>query len=401
MRYLILIICVAGLGLLIQQGPLPVADSASYVGLLMVLCYLGGKLFRFLGLPVVVSYIGMGVTARGLGILPGNIFTMGDPFIAMALGWVGFHAGFEIGKMRNTLKPAHVCLFLLGSIVPFVLVTVILKSITGFPSVVVLTLALAASLPAPILAFVTADRIPESVLLTAVCGGFSLLLFARLAGYWGGTLPFILGVGASLAVAVLWAETLARAQASLKEDWSLISLVLIMLVLFQWTSVLLKHSLLLTALAAGALVSMHSVSVPRFERILGPVGAGAGALLLGGFGMQIAVERLAELPLEIWGVAAVYLGSMIGGKLIGGALVSKAAHPYGRLAGIALIPQDLLLLEIDAQVSHRAELFGESADLIHAVLIIAALVGGLALPFLDFVLQRSVLASRETREQET
>ncbi|MBI2950994.1 hypothetical protein HYY27_02815 [bacterium] len=394
MRDLILCACTVILALLIQRGPSPVVEPTCYVGLLSVLAYFAGKLCQRLGLPVETGYVGVGVAARGFGVLPGRLFTMFDPLVAMALGWIGFGIGCEIGGMRDRWRHSHLSLALFGTLLPCLCAGLLLKTLAGLPLGVALALGVAASLSGPILTFVAPDHLPETTLATVLCGGVSLLLYAPLTIMSGATLPFLLGVGGAFGVALLWAETLVRVEPSLKADTPLIVLLLSMVILLPWTSSLLGHSLFLTSLLAGLLTSRRGLQ-PRLQRISAPVGRGAGALLLAAFGVQIAVERLPDLPKEVWGIAAIYLSAMIGGKLLGGALVRRQAHPYGRLAGIALLPQGLLLLEIDAQVSRRADLFGGAVDTIHAVLTVAALVGSLALPLLDHLLRRVTMTSRE------
>jgi Kef-type K+ transport system membrane component KefB len=260
---------------------------------------------------------------------------------------------------------------------------------------VAFVLGVAASLSGPVLTYAAPDHLPETILVTVLCGGISLFLYAPLIVPSGSALPFLIGVGGACGVALLWGETLVRVEPSMKSDASLVVLLLSMFVLLPWTSALLGHSLFLTALLAGLLASLRSGIQPRLKRIIAPIAPGAGALLLAAFGMQIAAERLPELPKEVWGIAAIYLGAMIGGKLLGGALSRWKGHPYGRLAGIALLPQGLLLLEIDTQISRRADLFGGSEDTIHAVLSIAALVGSLALPLLDHLLRRVTMTSHD------
>jgi len=394
LRDLILCACTVILALLIQRGPSPVVEPTCYVGLLSVLAYFAGKLCQRLGLPVETGYVGVGVAARGFGVLPGRLFTMFDPLVAMALGWIGFGIGCEIGGMRDRWRPSHLSLALFGTLLPCLCAGLLLKTLAGLPLAVALALGVAASLSGPILTFVAPDHLPETTLATVLCGGVSLLLYAPLTIMSGVTLPFLLGVGGAFGVALLWAETLVRVEPSLKADTPLIVLLLSMVILLPWTSALLGHSLFLTSLLAGLLTSWRGLQ-PRLQRISAPIGRGAGALLLAAFGVQIAVERLPDLPKEVWGIAAIYLSAMIGGKLLGGALVRGQAHPYGRLAGIALLPQGLLLLEIDTQVSRRADLFGGAVDTIHAVLTVAALVGSLALPLLDHLLRRVTMTARE------
>lgn len=396
MRNLILFTCVVALAVLIQRGPSPIVEPTCYVGLLAVLAYFAGKLCQRLGLPVETGYVGVGVAARGFGVLPGRLFTMSDPLIAMALGWIGLAIGCEIGGMKDRWRPAYLSLALFGTLLPCLCAGLILKTLAGLPLAVALALGVAASLAGPILTFVAPDHLPETTLVTVLCGGVSLLLYAPLTAVSGATLPFLLGVGGACGVALLWAEALVRVGPSLEADTPLIVLLLSMVILLPWTSALLGHSLFLTSLLAGLLASWRGSDLqPRLQRISAPVGRGAGALLLAAFGMQIAVERLPDLPKEVWGIAAIYLGAMIGGKLLGGALVRGQAHPYGRLAGIALLPQGLLLLEIDTQVSRRADLFGGATDTIHAVLTVAALVGSLALPLLNHLLRRVTMTPRE------
>ncbi|OGG45844.1 MAG: hypothetical protein A3F84_25380 [Candidatus Handelsmanbacteria bacterium RIFCSPLOWO2_12_FULL_64_10] len=395
MRNLILFTCVVALAVLIQRGPSPVVEPTCYVGLLSVLAYFAGKLCQRLGLPVETGYVGVGVAARGFGVLPGRLFTMFDPLVAMALGWIGFGIGCEVGGMRDRWRPSHLSLALFGTLLPCLCAGLILKTLAGLPLAVALALGVAASLSGPVLTFVAPDHLPETTLVTVLCSGVSLLLYAPLTTMSGATLPFLLGVGGACGVALLWAETLVRVEPSLKADTPLIVLLLSMVILLPWTSALLGHSLFLTSLLAGLLTSWRAGLQPRLRRISAPVGRGAGALLLAAFGVQIAIERLPDLPKEVWGIAAIYLGGMIGGKLLGGALVRGQAHPYGRLAGIALLPQGLLLLEIDTQVRQRADLFGGAADTIHAVLTVAALVGSLALPLLDHLLRRVTMTASE------
>lgn len=395
MRDLILFTCVVALAVLIQRGPSPVVEPTCYVGLLAVLAYFAGKLCQRLGLPVETGYVGVGVAARGFDILPGRLFTMSDPLIAMSLGWIGFSIGCEVGGLKDRWRPSHLALALFGTLLPYLCAGLTLKTLTGLPTAVALALGVAASLSSPVVTFVAPDHLPETTLVTVLCGGVSLLLYAPLTAMSGATLPFLLGVGGACGVALFWGETLVRVEPSMKSDTSLIVLLLSMLVLLPWTSALLGHSLFLTALLAGLLTSLRSGLQPRLRRIIAPVEPGAGALLLAAFGVQIAVERLPELPKEVWGIAAVYLGAMIGGKLLGGAFVRGKAHPYGRLAGIALLPQGVLLMEVDAQVRRRADLFGGAADTILAVLTVAALVGSLALPLLDHLLRRVTMTARE------
>lgn len=395
MRNLILFTCVAALAILIQRGPSPVVEPTCYVGLLAVLAYFAGKLCQRLGLPVETGYVGVGVAAKGFDILPGRLFTMSDPLIAMALGWIGFSIGCEVGGLKDRWRTSHLSLALFGTLLPYLCAGLLLKTLAGLPMPVILALGVAASLSSPVVTFIAPDHLPETTLVTVLCGGFSLLLYAPLAATSGTALPFLMGIGGACGVALLWGETLVRVEPSMKSDASLIVLLLSMLLLLPWTSALLGHSLFLTALLAGLLASLRSGIHPRLKQIIAPIEPGAGALLLAAFGMQIAVERLPDLPKEVWGIAAIYLGAMIGGKLLGGALSRGKGHPYGRLAGIALLPQGLLLLEVDTQVARRAGLFGGSADTIHAVLTVAALVGSLALPLLDHLLRRVTMRTDE------
>jgi len=388
LRNLVFCICILALALLIQRGPSPVLEPTCYVGLLAALAYFTGKSCQGLGLPVEAGYVAAGVLTRGFDILPASLFTMSDPLISVALGWMGFTIGCEVGGMRDRWRAPHLSLALLGTLFPCLLAALVLKGLVGLPTAAALMLGVAASLCGPVLTAVAPDRLPESTLLTVLSGGVSLLLYGLLTAISGTAGPFLLGIASACGVALLWAETLVRVEPAMKEESGLAVLLLSMVVLLQWTSPLLGHSLLLTALTAGLLAALRSGAPQRLRQINAPVAQAAGGLLLAAFGMQLPVERLPDLPKEVWGMAAVYLGTMIGGKLLGGALLRDNGHPYGRLAGIALLPQGLLLLEIDAQVQRRPDLFGGTTEAIRAVLCIAALLGSLALPLLDHLLRR-------------
>ena len=389
MRNLILPICVIGLSYWIQQGPSPVTEPVFYVGLLIILSYFGGKFLQVLGLPVEVGYVAAGVIARGSGVLPSHLLTVGDPLISIALGWVGLSVGFEIGRIRNHWRISHLPFACLCGLLPCLFAVLFLKVLFELPTATVMALGVAASLTAPMLNFASLKSFPETRLVIMLCGGISLLLYGLTTTYLGTGVAFISGIGFACVVAGFWFGTLTWVESALKGDTPLLVLLFGMVILLQWTSATLGHSLLLTALMIGFLVSLRANVQARLRRILDPTGKAMSVLLLSAFGMQIAVERIPDIPNEVWAIAAVYLCAMIGGKLIGGALIGGKAHPYGRLAGIAVLPQGLLLLEIHDQVRGRNDIFAGSADTIHAVLGIAALVGCLFLPFLDHFLKRS------------
>lgn len=398
MRDLIICTALVGLGLLIQRGQFPVVEPTCYIGLLAALAYFAGKLCQRLGLPVETGYVGVGVAARGFGVLPFALLPMAHPLIAMAFGWVGFGLGLEVGRNRRRWKVAHAPTAALSVLLPCLFATLALKALAGIPTPVALTLGVAASLSDPLLKFVAPDHIPETTLLTVFCGAASLLLYTLLSLKTGTLLLLISGIAGGGVVAVFWSETLVRVEPGLKEDTTLVTLLLCMVLLLQWASALLGYSLLLTALIVGLWTALRSDACHRLQRVVDAIGKGMGALLLSAFGMQIAIERLTELPKEVWGIAAIYLGAMVGGKLLSGALTGKKVHPYGRFTGIALLAQGPLLLEIDAQVRRKAALFGGAVDTIHAVLTVAALVGSLAVPILDHLLRRVTMTTRSGQE---
>jgi Kef-type K+ transport system membrane component KefB len=359
----------------------------------MILAYSAGKLCRRMGLPAKMGYVGIGALARGSGFLPAHLFLMSDPLAAMALAWVGFAIGCEIGRMGvrghgRVLLPAFS-----GSLFPFCLAFLALRALIGMPTPVALTLAVSASLADPLLGFVSPDHLPETTRLTFLCAGISLVVFIPLISGTGNPLPFLSGLAGAALVALMWSETLVRVAPAFREEAGLAVFLLLMVILLQWTAPLLGHSILLTALLTGLSVGVRGPAAPGIARIEKAMGSWMGAVLMAVFGMQLPVERLPDLPSEVWGITAVYLGAMIGGKLLAGVFAKVSDHPYGRLAGIALLPQGLLLLEMDAQVGRRADWRGGSEGLIHSILMVAALIGSLLLPVLDYLLRRWVMAT--------
>lgn len=388
MRKAIILAALVWLALEARRGPSPVADPACYLGLMAAMAFVGGKLGREIGLPVETAYVGVGVLARSFGVLPADILSMSNPLVGMALGWVGFGLGMEVGSCRRAWKRDHAVAAALSALLPCLLAFLALRGLGGVSYSVALMLGVAASLANPILTFVAPDHLPQTSLLTVFSGTASLLLYFPLAFRGGLLSPFVLGIGAGAAVAALWAEAIIRAEPLMKLDTSLAALLLGMVLLLQCSAGVMGLSLFLTALMVGFWTALRTDAQPRIHGIERALGEGMGALLLSAFGVQIAVERLVELPAAVWGIAAIYLASMIGGKMLAGALWAGRVHPYGRLTGIALLAQGPLLLEIDAQVARNPDLFGGAADTIHSVLTVAALVGSIALPVLNHLLQR-------------
>ena len=90
---------------LLQQGPDPVHEAATYLGILVVFPILGARLFRNLGLPPAIGAIAAGAFLAQSGLLEATTLQRVASFRDAAFVWIGLYIGSRIARVPTLRVP--------------------------------------------------------------------------------------------------------------------------------------------------------------------------------------------------------------------------------------------------------------------------------------------------------
>lgn len=359
MRNLFICFLMATVAYLVQRGPEPVIDPATYLGILVVFPILGARLFRNWRLPPGVGAIAGGAVLGQSGLFEATMLDGVASFRDAAFVWVGLYVGTRISRVP-TLRTPNL------AVASAILVTTTLMvclATTYLPLTLLeqLQIGLASTMCAPLFTALRPDHHLDEIGLS---GLVTLLAFVLLAGT---TLAHTCGqkiasttLLAPAAVGVigclLSTELVFR---SLKSAASgpgrYLIFIFAMGILWRAAMVTGVHPAFLGC-AVGILIGMRTRQRQHLTAPLAESSSFAAAFVLGFVSAETGWHHLINAPQSAWMFGFAVVLPMVVGKGVAGLVAGNLTHtsrqrwlrtvPFGLAAMIALpavVPERLFL----------------------------------------------------------
>ncbi len=392
--------------------PLSVGPALWLALMLVIAVLVGEALVRYLKLPRIVGYMGIGLLLGpgGFGLIPPLPAAEWRLVVDLALGILLFELGSKVNLRWLKANPWIAGTSLLEAIATFFAVFLLLSwfDIPGVTAAVVATIAIATS-PAIVVRIVTESRaqgqVTDRLLLMTALNCICAVIFHKLAiafmhgetgaGFIHTVLPPLYLIGGSALLAWLFGITFERIHHHLGQHEETFSFVLFGMIAFATIMAsTLKLSPVLVLLAAG-LITRYRRQRPRtFPPHFGSAGAVLVVLMFIANGLAADLRGLYENALLV----LLLITARTVAKLLP---VLALAHYSGigmrqaMALGIALVPMSsvALLLTLDTGVTFPAFASGPGLMLMSCIVILE-----LAGPI---VVQAALRKAGETPEKKT
>lgn len=326
-----------GLGVMLMAGLALKGGPDMYrllliLGVFLVLPILGGQWGRMLGWPRVVGFVAVGLLLGpdGVGWIEGGIRPHVHLFMASALAWLAFHVGVAVrGAPRRTLWGDLWSAMGLVS-VSAATVWAIFTYVVGWSARSALGLAVGASSTGPVLLCAIADEQRSAktyawVRFSAFAAGISLLLALSIQASgalsrvpWS-SLHVVQALGGPL-IGVVAGAAMGGAF-----RWMIVSFrVRRNVLMFLLSGCVTGYTLVFHSDMGVALLGITAGVLSVWDRETQSkmlASTQAFAEVAGGFWIAMMATRIHVGTLPLWGretvPAWVYLGAMVGGKLLG------------------------------------------------------------------------------------
>jgi len=353
-----------------------------YIGLTLVLAFLGSKIFQRLGIPQVVGFIVIGVILgnSGINLIPLELVDDLSFISLIALGLIGFDMGSHL-RFSELRKQGRSITFILlfESIGTFVLVSsgiyLITQSITTALIFGALSAATAPAATVDVLAEYDAKG-PLTTTIIAVVGlddAIALLLFSiastlatsMLSGQNSVTLGVMIGlplfeIGGSIVVGVVMGLLLDLILKRIKKHHDAMAMSIGFVLLCVALSEGFGFSLILTNMILGLVITNRDPENTRYIRhAVEQAGPVIYVLFFALIGARFQISYLPTMGLI--GVAYILLRSV--GKFTGawlGGVVGKAIPAVRNNLGMGLLSQAGVAMGLAIASSNRFSAYGES-----------------------------------------
>ncbi len=346
MRNLFICFLLATLAGLVQRGPDPVIEPATYLGILVVFPILGARLFRNLRLPPAVGAIAGGAFLNQLGLLDTGLLVSVASFKQVGFIWLGLFLGVRVSGRPTWTAPNAV------SAVAIVVACALLvcAAVSVYPLTLLekLQIGLAAAVCAPVYTALERDHHRDEVGLAGLATAIAIVLLCATNGLHLLANSTFLAKGSLVAVVVI-----IGAEIAFRAVKSAVSGPGRYLVYILLTGALWRGSLLLgihPGLAGSAFGILLGLRAQRWQDTTAPLAEAssfAGSFVLGFVSAELNWAGLLHSPAEAWALGALITVAMLAGKggagLVAGRLTRFNHHqwmtvyPLG-LSAIVILP---------------------------------------------------------------
>ncbi|MDQ3185516.1 MAG: cation:proton antiporter [Pseudomonadota bacterium] len=391
--------------------PLSVSPALWLALTLVVAVLVGEALVRYLKLPRIVGYIGIGLLLGpgGFNLVPQFPATEWRLVVDLALGILLFELGSKVNLRWLKANPWIAGTSLLEAIATFFVVYGLLLwfDIAGVTAAVVATIAIATS-PAIVVRIVTESRaqgqVTDRLLLMTALNCIYAVIFHKLAvalmhgetgaGFVHTVLPPLYLIGGSALLAWLFGITFERIHHHLGQHEETFSFVLFGMIAFATIMAsTLKLSPILVLLAAGLITRYRRRHSRTFPPHFGSAGAVLVVLMFIANGLAADLGGLRESLLLVLLLITVRAIAKLS-SVLALAHYSGIGLRQAMALGIALVPMSsvALLLTLDTGATFPAFASGVGLALMSCIVILE-----LAGPI---VVQMALRAAGETPEKE-
>jgi len=318
---------------LVQQGPDPVIEPATYLGILVVFPILGARLFRNWRLPPAVGAIAAGALLAQSNLLDTTTLQSVVSFRDAAFVWLGLYVGSRILRVPtlggpNVTVAASIlvsCSLLICIATGFLPLTLLERLQIGF----------AGAICAPVFTFLDPDHHRDEVGLSGLTTTVSVLLLGLTAlihsqGEAIIHVPFLTAAGLCVVVMLTMSELAFR---SLKSAASGPGRYLIYIVttgvLWKYAPVVGIHPALLGCFL-GFLLGSRTKKRQDLTQPLQDASTFSGSFVLGFVSAETEWIHLIDAPPMAWVVAFSVVLPMAAGKVISGMVASRLTHTRPR-----------------------------------------------------------------------
>lgn len=369
--------------------PLSVPPALWLALTLVVAVLVGEVLVRYLKLPRIVGYIGIGLLLGpgGFSLIPQFPAAEWRLVVDLALGILLFELGSKVNLRWLKANPWIAGTSLLESVATFFVVYGLLLwfDIAGVTAAVVATIAIATS-PAIVVRTVTESRaqgqVTDRLLLMTALNCIYAVIFHKLAvalmhgetgaGFMHSVLPPLYLIGGSALLAWLFGITFERIHHHLGQHEETFSFVLFGMIAFATIMAsTLKLSPILVLLAAGLITRYRRQRSRTFPPHFGSAGAVLVVLMFIANGLAADLNGLRESALLVLLLIAVRAIAKLS-SVLALAHYSGIGLRQAMALGIALIPMSsvALLLTLDTGATFPAFASGLGLALMSCIVIL-------------------------------
>jgi Kef-type K+ transport system membrane component KefB len=329
LRNLFICFLMATVAYLVQQGPDPVHEAATYLGILVVFPILGARLFRNWRLPPAVGAIAAGAILAQSNLLDAATLQSVASFRDAAFVWLGLYVGSRIPRVPTLRVPN---LTVAASIV--VSCSLLICLATGFLPLTLLErlqIGFAGAICAPVFTSLEPDHHRDEIGLAGLTTAIAILLLGvtALIHSHGTSIvraPFLTASGFALLILVVTSELAFR---SLKYAASgpgrYLIYIVTMGVMWKYSAIVGIHPALLGCFL-GVLFGLRTRHRQDLTQPLVEASTFAGSFVLGFISAETNWSHLGSAPPIAWFVAFSVVIPMVVGKVLSGSVAGRLTH---------------------------------------------------------------------------
>jgi hypothetical protein len=359
MRNLFICFLMATVANLVQRGPEPVIEPATYLGILVVFPILGARLFRNWRLPPAVGAIAGGAILGQSGLFEATMLDGVASFRDAAFVWIGLYVGTRISRVP-TLRTPNLAVAS-AILVTTTLMVCLATAYLPLTLLEQLQIGLAGAMCAPLFTALVPDHHLDEIGLSGLVTllAFVLLGVATFAHTYGQEIasttilaPGAVGVIGCLLAAELVFHSLKSAASG---PGRYLIFIVTMGILWRAAMVTGVHPTFLGCLV-GILVGMRTRQRQDLTAPLAESSSFAASFVLGFVSAETGWHHLIDAPQAAWMFGFAVVLPMIVGKGVAGLVAANLTHtsrqrwlrtvPFGLAAMIALpavVPERLFL----------------------------------------------------------
>jgi len=376
-RNLFICFLMATLAALVQRGPNPVVEPATYLGLLVVFPVLGARLFRNWRLSPAVGALAAGAILSQSGLMTSGTLESVAAFKDAGFIWLGLYLGTQAARRSawraQTVTPA------IAIVVTCSLFVCLSTSLFRLTLLEQLQIGLAAAACAPLFTMLEPQRHPEalglSVMSAAIAG--TLLAATAVTGVMTENARAILTAPIVLLLAVEFAFRCLRSAVSGPGRYAV--LILVTATLWKTASQVGVHPALM-GLSFGFLLGLRTHRWQDTTTPLAEASTFVCPFVVGFLASGLDWGRLVVAPAEAWTIAAAIACPMVLAKVLVGRFVGQNVG-YTAYEWLTLYPLGIAAIEVIPAVLPTRLLLGVAIQPIDAVLP-TILISTVALPLL-------------------
>jgi hypothetical protein len=314
---------------LVQQGPEPVHEAATYLGILVVFPILGARLFRNLKLPPAVGSIAAGAFLAQSNLLDATTLQSVASFRDAAFVWLGLYIGSRIPRVP-TLRGPNIAV----ATAIVVSCSLLICIATGFLPLTLLErlqIGFAGSICAPVFISLEPDHHRDEIGLSGLTTVIATLLLGAttLIHTYGESIfqtQFLTAAGFVVLVLLITSELAFRSlRYAASGPGRYLIYIVTMGVLWRYSATVGIHPALLGCFL-GILFGFRTAQRQDLTQPLVETSTFAGSFVLGFVSAEINWSHLGSAPSMAWAVAFSVVIPMVVGKVVSGIAAGRLTH---------------------------------------------------------------------------